>query len=264
MAAAGVLFAIAASLYGAAAAAYLAFLVGGNDRVRRLATGILLVGFLVQSGEMSARGLAGAHPATSAREAIGFVAWLLVAAFLAANWKRPIGAVGAFVAPAGLALLLVARLSAVPGGGTEGLGVLGRVHISLATAGVAVFALATAIAVVYLVQERQLKQKRIGQMVRKGAALETLDNLAHRCVQLGFPIFTVAMLTGAWWSARRSDGVRPEYMIAMVAWTAFAAALVTRTTIGWRGRRAAVMTILGFTSSLVVLGIYLGRRLMEA
>jgi ABC-type uncharacterized transport system permease subunit len=258
------LFVAAVILYGAACVFYLGYLVGLRERAVRIGRWVLGAAFLAHTCEIGARGIAGLHPVTSAREAIGFVAWLLVGAFLAAQLKRSLHAVGAFVAPAGLAMLLTARLSP-PGGTPEGgISMLGRVHISLATVGVAVFALATAIAVVYLVQERQLKQKRIGQLVRKGTALETLDTLALRCVQLGFPIFTIAMVTGAVWSARRSDGTRPEYAIAMFAWTAFAAALITRTTVGWRGRRAALMTILGFASALVVLGIYLARRVLGA
>ncbi len=258
------LFLAAALLYATACVFYLGYLVGLRERAIKIGRWVLAAGFLAHTCEVGARGIAGLHPVTSAREAIGFVAWLLIGAFLLAQLRRALHAVGAFVAPAGLALLVTARLSP-PGGAPEGgLGMLGRVHISLATLGVAVFALATAIAVAYLVQERQLKQKRIGQLVRKGTALETLDTLALRCVQLGFPIFTVAMVTGAVWSARRADGTRPEYLIAMFAWTAFAAALITRTTVGWRGRRAAFMTILGFASALVVLGIYLARRAMGA
>jgi ABC-type uncharacterized transport system permease subunit len=254
------LFVAASIVYAAATILYLGYLVGFGERAVRVARIVLWLGFLVQSAEISARGVAGIHPVTSAREVVGFVSWLLVGGYLVASIKKKLHAVGGFAAPAGLALLIAARIAPSSDGAVEGLGVLGRVHISLAAGGVAIFALATGVAVMYLFQERQLKQKRIGALVRKGTALETLDTLTHRCVQLGFPVFTLAMLTGAVWSARRDAGVRPEYMIAMFAWTAFAAALITRTTIGWRGRRAALMTILGFVSALVVLGIYLARR----
>jgi len=166
--------------------------------------------------------------------------------------------VGAFVAPAAVVMLLMARLT--PGGGsTESLGMLGRIHISLATAGVSIFALATAVAVLYLIEERQLKRKHIGALVRRGTALETLDKLAHRCVQVGFPVFTVAMITGAMWSAQLPGTLRPEYTVAAIAWAAFAGLLVARTTAGWRGRRAALVTIFGFSSALLVLGVYLVR-----
>jgi ABC-type uncharacterized transport system permease subunit len=249
----------AAAFYALAGVLHLGFLLGLKDRAMRSALAAFVLAFLLHMCEIGARGIAGLHPASSAREALGFVAWLLAGGYLLARIRFRIDAVGAFLAPASLVLLVTARFSPSSGESTAGLGVLGRVHISLATAGVSVFALATALAVVYIVAERQLKHKHLGALVRKGVALETLDTLVHRCVQVGFPIFTVAMVTGAWWSARRAGGMRGEYLIAMVAWAAFAALLVARTTAGWRGRRAALMTIVGFTSALVVLAIYLAR-----
>jgi len=250
----------AAATYALASVLYLGFLLGLKDRAMRAARFALITAFVLHTCEMGARGIAGMHPVSSAREAVGFVAWFVTGGYLLARLRFKIDAVGAFLAPASLVLLLIARLTPTAGGPTEGLGVLGRVHISLATAGVSIFALATALAVYYIVEERQLKQRHVGALVRKGVALETLDTLVHRCVLVGFPIFTVAMVTGAVWSSRRSEGIRPEYVIAMVAWTAFAALLVARTTAGWRGRRAALMTILGFFSALLVLVLYLARR----
>jgi ABC-type uncharacterized transport system permease subunit len=249
---------LVALLYAAASTAYLLQLTGVP--AARAARWLLALGLAAHLIEIGSRGVHHLHPVTSAREAIGFLAFLIVLTFLVAQLRRPLDAVGALVAPAALALFLAARLS--PAGAAEpgGLGTLGRIHISLATIGASIFGVATAIAVLYLVQERQLKRKRIGQLVRQGTALETLDTLEHRCVQVGFPIFTIAMVTGVLWSAQRQEGFRPEYSIAAVAWAAFAALLVARTTAGWRGRRAALMTIVGFASTLIVLGIYLARR----
>src|SRR5262249_55801622 len=146
--------------------------------------------------ELGARGIAGLHPVSSIRETIGFLAWVIVGLFLLAERRRKhLDAVGAFVAPAALVLLLAARL-APEAGSLPLLGVIGRVHILLATVGISIFALATASAVLYLLEERQLKKKKFGNILKHGTALETLDGLAHRCVQVGFPIFTLAIITG--------------------------------------------------------------------
>jgi len=256
-----VLFWAAVGLYGIASALHLGFLIGLHERVLPWARRTLVAGFLVHMAELGARGVAGLHPVSSVRETIGFLAWIIVGVFLLAERVRKrLDAVGAFVAPAALVLLLAARLAPQTGGPSPAaLGVIGRVHILLATVGVSIFALATASAVLYLLEDRQLKKKKFGNIMKHGTALETLDGLAHRCVQVGFPIFTLAMVTGAVWSAEISEALRPEYVIAAVAWAAFAAVLVARVTAGWRGRRAAVMTIVGFSSALVVLATYLVR-----
>ena len=56
------------------------------------------------------------------------------------------------------------------------------------------------------------------------------------------------------------DLSRPEYLIATVTWLVFAGLLVTRSAYGWRGRRSARLTLVGFAAALIVLAIYLVRR----
>jgi ABC-type uncharacterized transport system permease subunit len=255
----------ALALYGLACALYTGYLAGLPQGARKGARGSLGAAFLFHACLIGARGVAGMHPVSSVGDAVGFAAWLLVGSFLAAQLRRSLDAVGAFVAPVAMVMLLSSRLAPDPAAGaTAGLGALGRIHISLATVGVAIFGLATGLAIFYLLEERQLKRRRVGGVVKKGVALETLDALAHRCVLVGFPIFTVAMVAGAAWVPRANAGLRAEYPIAGIAWTAFAALLVARTTSGWRGRRAALLTLVGFGAAVVVLALYLARRLGAA
>jgi ABC-type uncharacterized transport system permease subunit len=160
-------------------------------------------------------------------------------------------------------LLLLARLT--PAGVEPGdLTALGRVHISLATLGVAVFALASVLSAILLVEDRTLKRKRFDTAAFKdrGAPLESLDRTAHRLIWIGFPIFTIAMVLGAMWAAQRDESLdRPEYALAAVTWGAYATLLVTRVVYGWRGKRAARVNLVGFAAAVAVLVIYLVRRM---
>jgi ABC-type uncharacterized transport system permease subunit len=62
--------------------------------------------------------------------------------------------------------------------------------------------------------------------------------------------------------SRRGESLdRPEYPLAAVTWIFYAALLVLRQAYGWRGRRAARLTLGGFTAALIVLAIYLVRRM---
>ncbi len=260
--AAEVLLWIAVALYGGSCALYMGYLLGLPPVATRAARVLLGAGFVAHMAEIGARGVHGMHPVSSVGDSVGFLAWLLVGAFLIMQAKRRLDAVGAFIAPVAMVLLLTAQLSHPSDAGTQGLGALGRLHISLSLIGVAIFALATGLAIFYLAQERQLKQRRLGAIVKKGIALETLDTLAHRCVQIGFPIFTLAMILGAIWAPRVGGlMMRPEYPLSTVTWAAFAALLIARTTSGWRGRRAAMLTLVGFGAAVVVLGIYLARQI---
>jgi ABC-type transport system involved in cytochrome c biogenesis permease subunit len=144
---------------------------------------------------------------------------------------------------------------------------LGSVHITMATAGVALFAVAAGAAVVYLAAERNLKAHHVGRFLRRGPGLETLDRFNRRCIVAGFPVFTIAMVTGAIWVMRMPTGhglLTPQYAMAAVTWLLYAALLVARLTAGWRGRKAAIMTLAGFATALTVLLIYFLRGVTGA
>lgn len=248
--------------YALASALYLGHLFAGRAPIARAARAVLAVGVAAQLTEIGVRCFARQNPVSSTPEAVAFVAFLIACGTLLAGIRYRLPAVGAFAVPASLTLLVLARVVPVEGG-TPPMGSLGRTHIFLATFGVAVFALAAVLAILYLIEERRLKHKRFDRVGRE-APLATLDRLALRCVSIGFPIFTVAMVTGAVWIARLGGvagrvALRPEYLFAVAAWLAFGVLLVARVGAGWRGRRAAWLTLGGFGGTLVVLLFYVLR-----
>lgn len=255
-------FWVAVVAYTAAAAALLAVL-GGHARLRPLAIALVGAAFVAHGVDIGWRGTLHVHPAQSVREALGFLSFIITGGYLLASTRYRLTLGGAAVMPVSLVLLVVARLTPA-GSAPEDLSVLGRIHISLATVGVGVFALASALSLIYLVEERALRRKKFEGLAFKdrGAPLEPLDRLIHRLIWVGFPIFTVALVLGAVWVARLGESLdRPEYPLAAVTWIFFAALLVARQVYGWRGRRAARLTLAGFSAALLVLVIYLVRRM---
>jgi ABC-type uncharacterized transport system permease subunit len=254
-------FYLAVGIYVIAALCFCAAFAELPPWLTRAARWLLVVGFVCHGVDISLRGFAGVHPGSSVREALGFLSWLLAGGYFFWSLKYDLKVLGAFVTPLVVVMLALARLSP-SGQAVPELTVLGRIHISLATIGVAVFSLATIVAAVYLLQERTLKKKNFdGVLYKNATALETLDRLAHRLVLVGFPIFTLAIMLGVFWVAKRGTSfARIEYPIAGITWIAFASLIIARTARGWRGRRAAWLTILGFAAAMIVLAIYLGRR----
>jgi ABC-type uncharacterized transport system permease subunit len=183
----------------------------------------------------------------------------MVAVYLSASVRMRMPVVGALVVPVTMVLDVAARLSPSHEP-SRGISVLGAVHITLATAGVALFAVAAGGAVIYLIEERALKAHRAGRLFKRGPALATLDTLNQRCIIFGFPLFTVAVILGAVWGVQlHNELFTPQYSIAAAGWIMYAILLVARVTGGWRGRRAAIMTLGGFATSLTVLLIYFVR-----
>jgi ABC-type uncharacterized transport system permease subunit len=247
-----------------AAAAMLLVVLAGNQKLRPIALAFVGAAFVAHGVDIGWRGTLNVHPAQSVREAIGFLAFILSGGYLLASAKYRLTIGGVVVMPVALIMLLVARLTPA-GTEPEGLSTLGRIHISLATIGVGVFALASALSAIYLVEERALKKKKFDAVSfkDKGAPLESLDRLSNRLIWVGFPIFTVALVLGAIWVSKLGESLdRPEYPLAGVTWLAFAGLLVARQVYGWRGRRAARLTLVGFAAAVLVLAIYLLRRIV--
>lgn len=256
---------VTGGLYAAAGALYLMVLWGQQERLATIARLVLALAVLAHAADIAAHCLRGAHPASSVREAVSFTAFVIVVTYLALAWRYRLAAVGALVAPVALMLMMTARVSPRVAPAT-GIGLLGRVHITLAVVGVALFAVAALASALYLVQATQLKRKSFGSLFRHGPPLEQLDTIVQKCVGIGFPIFTVAIVLGALWMARLGGAARamPQYLLALVTWFAFAALLLTRAVAGWHGRRAALLAILGFVSSLAVVVLYLLRAVARA
>ncbi|HLL23497.1 MAG TPA: cytochrome c biogenesis protein CcsA [Kofleriaceae bacterium] len=256
-------FWVAVACYGAAAAMMLV-VIGGRPKLRTAALGFVGLAFVAHGVDIGWRGTLHVHPAQSVREAIGFLAFILTGGYLLASAKYRLTIGGVVVMPVALIMLLAARLTPA-GTAPDELSTLGRIHISLATIGVGVFALASALSAIYLVEERALKKKKFDAIAfrTKGAPLESLDRLANRLIWVGFPIFTVALVLGAVWVSRLGESLdRPEYPLAAVTWFAYAGLLIARQVYGWRGRRAARWTLVGFAAALLVLAIYLLRRVV--
>ncbi|HEY7477062.1 MAG TPA: c-type cytochrome biogenesis protein CcsB [Actinomycetota bacterium] len=82
----------------------------------------------------------------------------------------------------------------------------------------------------------------------------TLDRLAYRFIAFGFPIWTFGTICGAIWAQEawgRYWGWDPKETWAFITWVIFAGYLHARATVGWKGRRAAVIALVGFVSLFV-------------
>ncbi len=255
-------FWVAAVLYGVAALGFLIAFLQNRPGLLRAARAVLVCAFVSHGVDIGWRGVERVHPAASVREALGFLAWIITDGYLAASLRYRLDLAGAVLAPVVLGVLAAARLSPA-GTPQEDITLLGRIHISLATIGVAIFALASALAAIYLLKERNLKRKKFDARSFKNpdASLDALDALSQRLVQAGFLVFTVAVALGiAWVSQRGGSLARPEYPVAIVTWMTYAGLVAVRLGLGWRGRRTAWLVLGGFAAALCVLAIYFLRR----
>jgi len=131
------------------------------------------------------------------------------------------------------------------------------VHIVLALVGTSAFALAFFAAILYAVQAWQLKQKKFGALFQALPPLDELDRVGFRCISVGFPIYTAALLLGFVFWASQGGGERyTSYALATTSWFIYGVVLQARLTWGWRGTRAAVLTAFGFLTAASVVIAY--------
>lgn len=237
----------------------LAHLVQRQELIHRLASVATLAGWACHTLALVVRAVElGRPPLGTLGEAVSVAAWVVVLIEMIAERQTGMRMLGAFVLP--VVLILSLKANAAPAASLEP--TLGKtwiwVHIALALIGIAAFVLNFAGAVMYLLQERQLKARRPGAFYYRLPPLETLDRLTYRALALGFPFLTVGLLLGAV-SARAAWGslfaFDPLALFSFVAWAIYAGTLAGRAAGGWRGRRAAYFAVLGFAALVLTLGV---------
>ncbi|MDA2910012.1 cytochrome c biogenesis protein, partial [Nitrospiraceae bacterium AH_259_D15_M11_P09] len=179
-----------------------------------------------------------------------------VLVFLVVELRHRIHVLGSFILP--IALLSLLSAAALPKEVPTLAPVLNTVwvHVTLSMLGTVGFAVAFAAGVMYLIQDGLLKSKRFNLLYAKLPPLDFLDHLNHRSIVLGFPLLTLGIITGAI-SAEFARGSylnwNPEQTWALVTWVFYFVVLMGRITVGWRAKRAAFLTIVGFAGVVLTL-----------
>ncbi|HEX3745277.1 MAG TPA: cytochrome c biogenesis protein CcsA [Bryobacteraceae bacterium] len=187
-------------------------------------------------------------PITNFYETLSMCAFLLVLLYLFAHWRYKLESLSVFVFP----LVFVASLVATMGNPVQGWSnpavknVWLIVHIVLVLLGLAALLLAAIASLVYLFQERELKRKKPHKSYYRLPALGTLDELISQAMAVGFVLITLAVIAGSTWAfieAKAGWLKDPKILISFLTWGVYMALVFLRTVAGWRGRKAAIMTL---------------------
>lgn len=233
-------------------ALYLVFFVSQNMKVRQVARIVLIVSGILQTVYICSRFLmSGYTPITTQHEAVFFFGWATTWAYLSFRWRYTVKNFGTFVSVMVLLLIIASAFASreiVPLKPVLQSGWL-PVHAGVSLLAYAFFSLAFCGALMYLLQERELKSKRLGYFFSRLPSLDALDQLNSHCLAAGFAFLTLGMLTGSLWT-RQAWGTywqwHPKEIWTLIAWVVYLLQIHQRFTAGWRGKRAAVMALVGF------------------
>ncbi|MBI4500180.1 MAG: cytochrome c biogenesis protein CcsA [Gemmatimonadetes bacterium] len=191
--------------------------------------------------------LAGFAPALSS---LGFLLGLLT---LAVEWITRESAIAVVVGPLVLLVMVVALASGfgpAPSVPVQG-GSWFVLHVAASLLGLALMAVAFAAAALYLLQHRELKQRKFGAAFHFLPPLEQLDRLNHLALVVGFPVLTLGLILAARYVGDFSNagGEKAAHLgWGLLSWVVLGAIAAARIRGGLSGRKAALASILGFAA----------------
>jgi cytochrome c-type biogenesis protein CcsB len=246
-------------MYSAASILYVYFFVTKKQLMGTIASTITGLGLLAHTGAFAMRWYsAGYVPIEAGFESLFLFAWFAVFILIVVEQLYQLKVLGMLLMPIATVLLGFAwsrykapsALSALVKSYWIGL------HVSVVFVAYAGFTLAAAVGILYLIQESQLKKRSVKNIFfRRLPSLEILDDLGARAIIFALPFITMTMITGiirATTQAVQYWFLDPLVISTVTTWTIYGFYLGSRYIWGWRGRRTAVLSLIGFGGILFI------------
>jgi ABC-type uncharacterized transport system permease subunit len=253
---------LAVILYGIAALAVLPAALYDRPRWKSIAIPAALAGAFFHFVSL-AETLSAAHHAlpVDTHETLSLLGLLLAAAFLILAARYRTVSFGIFLLPIAALLAIVPAFH--PGHETIAYPLVGSqlhtgwllLHIALLLAAYAALFLSLIASLLYLIQERRLKQKRPQTSRSWLPPLETLDQIALNALRFGLPCMTAGLLIGSVLALQTIGPAffaDPKVLLSIAMWVAYVLMIFIRRHSGLRGRRAVYLSSFVFVVVLAV------------
>jgi len=255
-------FNVAMAIYLICSLGYLIFATSRSKIHGTMSTFILTIGVLVHSGGLIFRWVEthrtgyGYIPLSNMYESLVFFSWTIVLVYLILEFKYGQKIIGVFVTP--FAFLAIALTSLIPGVDSKIIPLIPAlqsnwlaIHVITCFLGYASFAVSFGISILYLIRDRKGTQEEGSTKYLPSTSI--LDEINYRSVVIGFPMLTLGIITGAAWANYAWGSYwswDPKETWSLITWFVYAAFLHARFTRDWRGKKAAILSIVGFSAVL--------------
>ena len=254
-------------VYAASLALYIWYLYAPRFAVGIGATASLAAGLGLHYFALLERSrLINAVPYDDLPGSLSLFAWLLAATYLGLElWHRQ-RTVGAFVLPVVLVVFAIAhRAASRPVTPAPAKGVIFAFHVTLNILAYAAFALSFVTSVIYLMQNRFLRDRRLGVIGWRFPALEVLERVSRSSAGVGVISLAIGVCMGLVWAHRLLGGYWHgdwKILVTLVILAAYSTYWVLSQTGTWRGARASRLCVVNFLIvifSYSVVNLYLSR-----
>jgi cytochrome c-type biogenesis protein CcsB len=230
----------------------------------QLALGMVACGFACHTLFLILISLQRGHfPITNLSEALSIFAWCISLAFMIANFRYKIHALGAFILPLVSVLTIFSQAiweenHSIPPRLKSGWIYF---HASVAFLAYAAFFFTFIAGILYLIQEKELKDKNFRFLYFRLPSLQVCDELLRRFLYVGFVSMSLTIISGAFWAQKEWGQFwswEPKQTLSLITWVIYFILVNYRISSKWQGRRAAYISILGFASVLCTFGVNWG------
>ncbi|GJL83074.1 MAG: inner membrane protein YpjD [marine bacterium B5-7] len=231
-----------------------------NGRVRPLVYALLLLAAGCHAFALISTIFGGATIDLDLGNALSLTAWVVVVLFILALARQPLATLGLIIVPFALIDVLIARFFPGPPMPITDFDAVAVGHTLISIVAYGLFALSFCQALILMLQDWYLQNKRSGSFFHSLPPLETMERILFQLIAIGFALLTISLISGSVFSQELFGSAfkfNHHVVLSMVAWVTFAILIGGRMLWGWRGRVAAVWTIAGF---LILVLAYFGSR----
>lgn len=252
-------------VYLAGCILHILFLSTGNQRIAKYGYWVTIGGFALHSFFILLRWQHAGHPMAYWYDSTSFLAWAIILIYLCIAHRPRLRTVGVFVVPIAFIATLVAytlqtqESTAIP---TYLQNYWLIAHSSVIFLAYAAFIAAFGSGLMYLIEEKKIREKQHTLIFNLLPALGRSDELGHKCILVGVTLMTMGILIGALWTQYVKEikwaWVDSKVIFTIATWLIYVLQLSIRQILGWRGRKTAYSAIIGFAA---VLFTYVGVNL---
>ena len=247
---------VAAALYSIGLAHAILTLVRRREHLFRVALAAFCLGSVFHFVSIIEEGIVNNRcPITNFYETLSMCSFLVVVVYLIVHFRYKLESLSVFIFPLVFVAVLVSTMGNPVSAWSSPVvrNTWLTVHIVLVLLGYAALLLTAVASLLYLFQERELKTKKPRKFYYRLPALGTLDDLISKSMAVGFVFITLAVVAGSTWGfieLKTAWISQPKIAISFVTWGIYMALVFLRTVAGWRGRKAAIMTVtvVGFSA----------------
>lgn len=241
---------IAISLYGVST---VLFTIGGifsKDRWFTIGLYAALVGVVIQAASYGVRWADVGHlPFLGFYEAVSRLSWATIVTLLVISFVKPsLRPLAVILMP--LALLGVGASMLADKGGQDAGASLSSwwlvIHVTFTNLASVCFTVAFAMAVAYLMRDRQDGGGRLKVLFERLPSQDVVDDLSYRFAAAGLILLGVMIVSGAIWANQawgRYWAWDPVETWSLITWLGYALFVHLRLTLGWKGRKSAWMLV---------------------